>query len=309
MACCGLIVVWVAVWLAGHGLAIAGKRVPGSGSFAEFAGNYLRLFSGVTVYRAVPGSIPPTSSGRDDWTGLDIVWWLVAVFIGWGLWRLFHQQERVELDGCLLCTWALMLAAFYVVAGPRALTYHCERYGLCLIAPGVLVCGRSLFYWLTGVQARRMILVGSLLFGWSTLLGFQKMYFEFFHQTGGRSHAWRAAAVDPNVVAFQAITQQRDFEGPTWIVATDYWHEMPLAYFAFWDDGLRIENWQFVSESPELWKAAKAGRAWFVHWPDATEIPESPAKRRNSVRRNVHLRLRGPASAATDGNSPIAPTA
>jgi hypothetical protein len=59
------------------------------------------------------------------------------------------------LDGCLVAGWAIMLGGFYLVAGPQSIAPHYERYGLCLIAPAIVLLGRGFVAWLGGSHALR----------------------------------------------------------------------------------------------------------------------------------------------------------
>jgi hypothetical protein len=114
-------------WLARHWVIPACARLLEPAQLGEFLRNYQRLFSGITVYRYLAGSMFFESPG----ILLDVAWWLILAIAGWGLWCSLRNREsdQPDVDRCLLCGWAVMLCGFYLVAGPRAIAPHYERYG------------------------------------------------------------------------------------------------------------------------------------------------------------------------------------
>ena len=64
-----------------------------------------------------------------------------------GCCRLWRQPEA-HRERVLMISYLAMLASFYLLAGPAALGPHFERYGVCLIAPGVLLLALGWRAWL-----------------------------------------------------------------------------------------------------------------------------------------------------------------
>jgi hypothetical protein len=276
IAACGLggVCLLAVGWLARHWLTAIGERILTPGQLGEFAWNYQRLFSGLTVYRYLAGSnLPPTDA---DVLLVDLAWWLFLGLAAYGLWQGWRRDEnKVQRDGCLLCGWAIMACGFFLVAGPKAIAPHYERYGLCLIAPGAVLLGRGLSAWFLLPRARPVALAASLALAWLTLLAFQQHYVAFIHRTGGMSHeTFRTAAVEPKQAALEQVLHQREPGGIAWIVTSEYWNEKPLTYLAAGQDRLRVESWLSVRESGPFLAALQEGRVWFVEFSDGPACRE-----------------------------------
>lgn len=200
-----------------------------------FFRNFARLLAGTTVYCFIPGSPGWSAAGslgaETDFALLDAAWMVllaVAALLavrraGSGAWPL-----RVLLVGAGAC-----VGGFWLAAGANALTPHQERYGLCLVAPGVLLLAAGLAGLAEQTAARRRgVLLAAVLFGAGQLFGFYGSYFQEFDFSGGRSHvAFRTAGVEPKRQALQWVLAH-SARGETWIVADDWWTYWPLRYFA-----------------------------------------------------------------------------
>ncbi len=108
-----------------------------------FARLVVRLLSGSTVTEFVAGPTTGGSSfGPVDWLVLGIL-----VFAGFGLYRRLAAPDAVRERSLAVATLA-MLVSFFLLAGPAAIAAHAERYGMCLVAPLVLLTALGLCNWL-----------------------------------------------------------------------------------------------------------------------------------------------------------------
>ncbi len=235
VATAGAYLVW---FLLNHAAGRPGPQEP----LLAFMQNYVRLFSGATVYTYLAGV--DAAAGADAalaWLplacNLVLAGFLVVAVAGLAA-RLHGASDW--RDVCLLAGWFVMLAGFFIVAGPRAIAPHFERYGICLVAPGALVLARGIAYWVEAKRARWRVAAAVLLVAaWLFPVTFYLGYFAFIEGTGGCSHrAFRTAAVEPKQAAYEHVLQQRS--GPARIVADDWWTYWPLAYLASMTDDVRV---------------------------------------------------------------------
>jgi hypothetical protein len=230
---------------------------------------YARLFTGGTVYRYFAGSRSwmewPLPDGIEGW-GIDVVvFWAVTLAAAWFLWRSWKRSQRNE-DGGLIACWILGLAAFLLIAGPRAMVPGGERFALCLIGPAVLLTARGAsLAWESATTTWRVPLAVATLGGWLVLADYQQHYFRFIERTGGESQlTFRAAATDPKQAAIEFI-MQRTGNHSVWIVCSQYWDFWPIVYFTQTEPRLHVAE----AEKPALRDYRKAlieGRVWFVEF-------------------------------------------
>jgi hypothetical protein len=253
------------VW---HGLAGGLGRLHGPGELREFVGNYARLFSGAAVYEFISGV--QSGGPASEWfarlpVACNLVFGGVAAWALWGLVRRLKSRPTLG-DASLVLGWLTMLVVFFVVAGPDSIAPHYERYGICLIAPGALVLARGMAWWIGDRNPQRQFCTAALaLAAWLWPLSFYLGYFEFFAQTGGRSHmTFRTASVEPKLAAFRYVLEHRDPVRPTRIVCPEWWNYWPLAYLAAGHDNIHVF-------SAEAWHARSgalgprwADNTWFV---------------------------------------------
>ena len=262
---------------------------------------YPRLFTGGTVYRYLVGSHSwfewPSPADSDGW-GLDVGLFCLAILgSGWLLWR----QPRSQTDRVLLAAWGLELAAFLLVAGPRAMAPGSERFAICLIAPAVLLMASGATYaWDAASSRWRIVLAAATLLAWPLLADFQLNYFHFIEQTGGQAHlTFRTAAVEPKQAALQSIVedaqrttgdgQNGDYPNfrvgengtvpfnaagpqhgpPTWIVSSEWWNRWPIRYLAIDDSTVHVAEPNELDAADEYRQAQANGRVWFVEFCDS----------------------------------------
>ncbi|MHB1034147.1 MAG: glycosyltransferase family 39 protein [Pirellulales bacterium] len=262
----------LALWIARHWIAVACHRLIEPRQVLEFVTSYVRLFSGVTVYRYIPGSRLPHIGESTGW-GLDLDPYdlataLVAGFVALGLYRAI-RRARPATETCLLVGWAATAVAFFLIAGPRGLMPHFERYGICLIAPAAVLLARGAVEWLeTPGQARWTAILFAAV-AWCMLGGFYLNYFRFFEQTGGRSQAtFRTGPTEPKLAAFRLLASDRRPAQPLHILAGEWWNYWPLRYLAFPDPEVRVETWDETWDAPRFREAFRDPAVRFVEFAD-----------------------------------------
>lgn len=287
----GAIVVAYLAWLALSGAAV---RLRGPDELLAFVQNYLKLFSGATVYQYISGVGQAT--GPLAWFAFlpvvcKVLFAMAVVFGVWGMMRRLLVEPGDD-DVCLLLGWAVMLAGFFVVAGPDAIAPNLERYGICLVAPGAVVLARGLTRWIEPGQSRAwagtwILAMAAWLFPATFYLG----YFDFIERTGGRSHlAFRTAAVEPKLAAFQYIRGRSGSQQATRVVASEWWNYWPLAYLAGGADEMRVvsgKSWQRESQSPQ---PPRSEQTWYVEFagsPADDDALRRAAKSGKKVERRV----------------------
>lgn len=249
-----------------------------------FVRNYERLFTGVTVYRFIPGSQygglsggygPAVDLGLYDVAGMLIMALAVAI-------ALATAGERTATsDRFLLLAWATTTVGFFLIAGPRAIEPHWERYGIVLVAPATLVLARLSERALDLRPLTERLAKGVFLgFAWLMLAGFYVNYFAFLEQTGGRSHlAFRTAAVEPKRRALEFIEAQAADDAEIWVIAPSWWSYWPLAYLAEGSPHVHVVRADGVSRD-KIATAASLGNLWIVEFIDdegAAVFVDSPA--------------------------------
>ncbi len=243
---------------------------------------YARLFTGGTVYRYLAGSRSwfewPLPAELDGW-GLDVgVFWVCAFGSVWLLWQFGRDQRsrlcdgrlrlRNRTDRALLAAWALQIAAFLAVAGPRAMAPGQERFAICLIGPAVLLLARgATLAWEAASTRWRIVLAAATLAGWPLLADFHAHYFQFIEQTGGQAHlTFRTAAVEPKLAALQCILDNAGEKAEVWIVCSEWWNRWPIRYLALPHPGVCVPEPKDIDASDDYRRALAEGRVWFVEF-------------------------------------------
>jgi hypothetical protein len=235
---------------------------------------YARIFMGGTVYRHIAGSRSwfewPLDNGIEGW-GLDVgIFWAAIIAAVWIVWRSWKQCRRME-DCGLIAVWAMGLAGFMLVGGPRAMSTGEERFTLNLIGPMVLLFARAAtLTWQNQAIRRHAILAAASLGGWLILADFNAQYFQFIERTGGESTmTFRAAKIEPKQAALDFI---RDKSGsqPAWIVCSQYWNFWPICYLAGSEPRLQVIR-EVQADDLDFAQALHTGRVWFVEFAGSEE--------------------------------------
>lgn len=219
------------------------SQVAGPAELLDFLGLYLRLLSGATTYEYVTGaqSVGGLVGSIPQFATLLMLLVAALALTGW-FQRLNRDDDDVDI--CLLTGWSLVTLGFAIVAGPQALAPHLERYGICLVAPAVLMLARGLTWWVEPVRSncqffRLALLSAAYCFAFS----FSLAYFHVVHVTGGQSHrAFRTAAVEPKQAALARIVAERAPHARSEIIAREWWLYWPLAYLAYGQDRVRVSG-------------------------------------------------------------------
>jgi len=238
----------------------------------DFARNYLRLFSGVAVYRYIPGSQVETRGGiwpwGGDWGAFDLATGVLLIIAGLCGWRLARRGKYGSADWFLVAGWLLELLAFFLIAGPRAIAPHWERYGLCLIAPLVIMASHTMVNFLDRLEHRRRFSTGACLaVGWMVVIGFHSNYFAFIEHTGGRSHrAFRTAEKEPKAAVLEYVLSQTPADGVALIVSDDWWSYWPMRYLALEEPRLRVTRSAEAKKRRLSNVTLRNERVWFVQF-------------------------------------------
>jgi hypothetical protein len=205
--------------------------------------------------------------------------WGVAIVVLVTLVR-HAQHDLRSREACLICSWAVMLVGFYLVAGASAIQPHYERYGLCLIAPAIALAARAMdLRCEAAAKLHSPALATGVALAWLLVLGFGVNYFAFIHRTGGRSHdTFRTAAVEPKTAALAHVLAARSADEETWIIADEYWNHRPLKYLAARQRGMHVASWEEAQASAAFRTALADARVWFIEFAGSDKI-------RSAVRR------------------------
>jgi hypothetical protein len=234
---------------------------------------YADLFSGVTVYHYIPGSFLPSNTPA----GVIILWTAAscAVFAAVLVFFLRRRPAAVP-DGILFVGWAASVALFFAIAGAKAFSPGNERYGLCLIVPGVLVVCRSAILATASRPVLRFAAAAAGVLTCCALLGgFYVYYFRFIQITGGNSEpSFTTAAIDPKLAAWDSIQSRSAGTGAYFIVSSQYWNFEPLLYLSRTDKRAKIVLPDQLADRTFLSKLMgpiQAGRVWSVEFHDSDE--------------------------------------
>ncbi len=262
----------VVVFVAWQMLAALVTRAHGPGEFGEFCQNYLRLLSGATVYEyiaSIQGATGPLAPFAWLPLACKLLFGVVVVVGGWGLVRRLSAYAD-EVDISLLLAWGTMLIGFALVAGPAAIAPHFERYGICLVAPGVLVLARGLTWWIEPGRPHAQAATWCLaLAAWLFPLTFYAGYFEFIEHSGGLSQrAFGTAAEEPKLTAFREILGQRGPGEALEIVASEWWLYWPLEYLALGEENVAVRGLPAVLDAGARPRRGPA-TTWYVEYVDS----------------------------------------
>jgi hypothetical protein len=245
---------------------------------------YPRLFTGGTIYRYLAGShswFQGPWEANPEGIGPDImVFWLAIIASAIILWRSWKTDGRRE-DGVLFITWALQLAAFFLVAGPSAMKPGVERFSICLIAPTIiLLCRAFILTWSRSSSKIQMaIFATAALLGWFVLADFHTNYFRFIQSTGGQAHlSFRTAAEEPKAAALKYIVKNRR-AGKTLVVASDWWNYWPLKYLSINETNISVLTSEDAAKNTEKLAAAiKEGQIWYVEFSESKQLKKIEAE-------------------------------
>lgn len=258
-------------------LAAGLARLAQPGDLAAFALHYVRLFSGVTVFRFISGShgsVPGAGILRTEWNPCDVA--AACVLCGLLFIAVSRAREQKQTaDLCLAAGWAAGLAAFYWIAGPRAIAPHFERYGVCLIAPAVLLAARAISQlraqagWFGATVSWAFLAVGAV-----SLADFQLNYLDHFRLTGGTSHpTFQTASVDPKVLAVEIVRRQAAGEPAAWIATDDWWILWTARYLTADDEQIHVEPWTHLNNPGRTGPPPDPRRTWRLSL--AADVPSA----------------------------------
>ena len=237
-------------------------------NYSAFAQHFCDLFTGATVYEYISGTLATEVSSRSAVRiGLESLGITIAGLAAFALFKSIRRGKSV-VDLWLVTGWAASVAAFFAVAGPSAIAPHFERYAICLVAPTVLLLGRSLDWWMrpttqfSTATAPLLLVVGAFV-----LSTFKSQYFHEFKEYGGRSHlTFRTAAVEPKQQAMDLIASQREPGMPLLIQTSKWWLYWPLQYLAYAHENVTVELRSPEDPRPLDQQAIAGMETWIVEF-------------------------------------------
>jgi hypothetical protein len=240
-------------------------------SYTSFAGYLASLFSGVTVYDYIAGTLGPNARASSDALTVQIALTSITAFlaalIAWAAYRRIRRGKS-PLDLAMATAWVACVAAFFVFAGPEAIRPHFERYAICLVAPTILLAARGLQWWMQ--PSTRFSVVTApllLLLAWAALFVFKHHYFDEFATRGGNSHrTFRTADDEPKQAALSLILEQSPSNKPIEIQTSEWWLYWPLRYLAYAHDNVTVQV-RNADDLPRLSEQSGTGRTtWLVEF-------------------------------------------
>jgi hypothetical protein len=242
-------------------------------SYAAFANDFAGLFSGVTVYEYISGTLAPRAGLSSTAQASAVVLTSITAFLGllaaWAAYRRIRRGKSV-LDLAMVAAWASCATAFFALAGPEAIRPHFERYAICLIAPTIVLISRGLQWWMQP-STRFSIATAPLLLliAWATLFVFKQHYFDEFATRGGNSHrTFRTAAVEPKQAALELILEQSPTNEPVEIQTSEWWLYWPLRYLAYAHNHVTVRVRNPDDPPPFNKQSIKGGANWLVEFAD-----------------------------------------
>jgi hypothetical protein len=198
-----------------------------------FNGLTLRFLSGTSVYQYISLGSPSANNSLRD---AIMAGGLVALMLATGFVHNYrHGNSTARLrDQQLILGLTLSWVTFFLVAGPRGLQPHCERYAMWLLVPAALVLSRAIITVRQGFPRYKWIVEAACtMVAVVAVVDFQQSYFVPLLTSGGNSHlAFRTAESDPKQLALEIVQAQTPDHQPAIIVSRGWWTHQPLAYFA-----------------------------------------------------------------------------
>jgi hypothetical protein len=232
------------------------------------------------VFRYVAGALAPSSALSPLITTVTIVTGIAFLPVIWSAVRALNPRATISPeDRLVFIGWLVVFAAFLVIGSSGSLSPGNERFGIVLLAPGIVALVRAYEIWGTRGKAA-MTLVGALVpaAGAFLLAGFYCNYFAFIMHTGGDSEeTFRTAAVEPKLQALHFIESQSlgPSGGGILVATSSYWNYQPLRYLAA-DNAAIGTVWTKPPLSPDqaemLNQAASSGQLWCVEFAGSPEI-------------------------------------
>ena len=188
--------------------------------------DYVRLFSGTTVYRYICGSGYSLKSTVFD-AALAII---LIIFFSYGAFKFIQKKDQKKLS--LLPGLLITLPLFYLMTGNIAIRPSYERYSLFLVMPTLLLLAVILRLIATNKKKERLVMASVIITGWLFLASFFANYFIFMIQTGGNSHpTFITALKEPKQLCLEIILKDSKEAGAV-ILVSSWWNYCPIAYLS-----------------------------------------------------------------------------
>lgn len=229
-----------------------------------FVLDYAELFSGRAIYNFLTG-YPRPFDHIDAIDVLSVLPWVLCLVLA-------ARGKANALDRFVAIGWLIQIAAFASIAGAVALEPTLNRFGLCLIGPGVLLFVRTVERSTENrPAAARAAQFAILALSALLLICFYNCYFRYIIKTGGNSEpAFRTAATDPKQTAFEYVQSQCPANRPCYVVCSSWWNYQPARYFADQHPQIHVLDLGAItaSEGASCLSAMKLGNFWTIDFID-----------------------------------------
>lgn len=281
------VVALIAVAVVGGGAAAFRRQIETAaryrGTFSRgFVLDYASLFDGRTVYEYAAG-YPEPVQGMDAIDALAVLPWLAAAAFA----AMTLRKRDVDCaDRFLAIGWIVSGAAFWLVAGNGNLAPGNERYGLCLIPPGVWLFVRALDRF---TEKRCALRAGAALalvaVAAAFLFSFYACYFRFIMTTGGDAQEQlHTGPTDLKQAAFYYVASQCPRNRNCFILTHSWWTYQPCRYFAETHPNISVPYLPKATPADRaaIVRALRDGNVWTIDF-----VIERDAIVREFARRNV----------------------
>jgi hypothetical protein len=227
--------------------------------FGTFVALYGDLLSGTTIYRYFVGNDPSAEIHAAFFWAVFIP---VAVLGTYRLWQTGNRKWLFMIAGLLLS-----LVSFYLVAGPRSISPHYERWAAFLTVPSCVLFAVLLGSLATGARSAAIVQFAVLAISIALLASFHIHYFVGMQSGEGQHRAYRTGNIDPKEQALLYIDEIRNRQQQTLIIAEDWWVYWPMRYLALGYDGYFV-----APQNPK-------DHPWFVTEREVPDFPIPEAER------------------------------
>jgi hypothetical protein len=237
----------------------------------------VRLLTGVTTGRSIAGALPPGIE-----LGIEVAGFLLVAFrVGCAVLFLREESRRPFLGMTL--GFLVSIAAFHLMAGPRAIGTPHERYALVFIVPACILIAVLV----EGIRRAHWKIAALVATSWTALsfFSFVAGYAIPLLHVGGNGHlTYRTGAMEPKKAALDFIRSELQPQETAAVLADSWWVYWPLRYLAATDSNrIQIDPAGFQrppvappgAAPPSLPQPASRGFAIAFSDSSSLRIPES----------------------------------
>ncbi|MBF0123098.1 MAG: glycosyltransferase family 39 protein [Candidatus Omnitrophica bacterium] len=199
-------------------------RIQSPNLWVLFFLDYVRLFSGTTIFEYISGSGYTPQSWW--WDTAFVYFFIIIFFLGF---KEFIKADKKKEFGLLLGL-LVALVLFYVIAGREAIRPHQERFAMFLVMPTIVMVAVIVGEFAVSLRQKRWVLATVLVLCWGLLISFSLNYFYHMVRTGGTSHyTFWTGVEEPKKASLNIIIN--DTKGLKADVIVSQWFSFgPIAY-------------------------------------------------------------------------------